>query len=57
MNTALQNFPHHLGALCERMLRPSDWELAVNYFLEEFADDVAFVRGSEPEQMPLSWRR
>ena len=42
MNTALQNFPHHLGALCERMLRPSDWELAVNYFLEGFAGDVAF---------------
>ena len=26
--------------------------LAVNYFLEEFAGDVPFVRGSEPEQMP-----
>ena len=25
---------------------------AVNYFLEEFAGDMAFVRGSEPEQMP-----
>jgi hypothetical protein len=24
----------------------------VNYFLEEFAGDVAFVRASEPEQMP-----
>ena len=52
MNSASQNFPHHLGALCERMLHPTDYELAVNYFLEEFADDVAFVRGSEPEQMP-----
>ena len=28
------------------------YELAVNYFLEEFAGDMAFVRGSEPEQMP-----
>ena len=52
MNSASQNFPRHLGALRERMLHPTDYELAVNYFLEEFAGDVAFVRGSEPEQMP-----
>ena len=52
MNSASQNFPHHLGVLRERMLRPTEYELAVNYFLEEFAGDVAFVRGSEPEQMP-----
>jgi hypothetical protein len=38
--------------LRERLLHPTDYELAVNYFLEEFADDVAFLRGSEPEQMP-----
>ena len=31
---------------------PTDYELAVNYFLEEFAGDVAFARTSEPEQMP-----
>lgn len=52
MNSASQNFAHHLGALRQRMLHPTDYELAVNYFLEEFAGDVAFVRGSEPEQMP-----
>ena len=52
MNSASQNFPHHLGKLRQRMLHPTDYELAVNYFLEEFAGDVAFVRGSEPEQMP-----
>ena len=52
MNSASQNFPHHLGALRQRMLHPTDYELAVNYFLEEFAGDTAFVRGSEPEQMP-----
>jgi hypothetical protein len=52
MNCASQNFPHHLGVLRERMLHPTDYELAVNYFLEEFAGDVAFVRASEPEQMP-----
>jgi hypothetical protein len=52
MNSASQNFPHYLGVLRERMLRSTDYELAVNYFLEEFAGDVAFVRASEPEQMP-----
>ena len=52
MNSASQNFPQHLGTLRERMLPPTEYELAVNYFLEEFAGDVAFVRASEPEQMP-----
>ena len=52
MNSASQNFPQHLGMLRERMLHPTDYELAVNYFLEEFAGDTAFVRGSEQEQMP-----
>ena len=42
MNSASQNFPHRLGALRLRMLDPSDYELAVNYFLEGFAGDVAF---------------
>jgi hypothetical protein len=51
MNSASQNFPHHLGMLRERMLYPTEYELAVNYFLEEFAGDVAFVRSSEPDQM------
>ena len=52
MNSASQNFSHHLGVLRERMLHPTDYEHAVNYFLEEFAGDMAFVRASEPEQMP-----
>jgi hypothetical protein len=52
MNSASQNFRHHLGVLRERMLQSTEYELAVNYFLEEFAGDVAFVRGSEPEKMP-----
>jgi hypothetical protein len=52
MNSASQNFPHHLGVLRERMLHPTGYEYAVNYFLEEFAGDVAFVRASEWEQMP-----
>jgi len=34
------------------MLHPTDYELAVNYFLEKFAGDATFIRASEPEQMP-----
>jgi len=52
MNSASRNFPHHLGVLRERMLHPTDYELAVNYFLEEFAGDREFVRASDPEPMP-----
>ena len=52
VNTASQNLPHHLGVLRERMLHPTDYELAVNYFLEEFAGDVKFVQQSEPDDAP-----
>lgn len=52
MNSASQDFPHHLGVLRERMLHPSDYEKAVYYFLEEFAGDKEFVRASECEKMP-----
>lgn len=52
MNTASQNFPHHLGVLRERLLHPTDYEKAVSYFLEEFAGDAAFVRASDPDQAP-----
>src|SRR5947208_7776015 len=52
MNTASQNFPHHLGVLRDRMLHPTDYELAVNYFLEEFAGDTEFVTASDCEEMP-----
>jgi hypothetical protein len=52
MNSASQNFPHHLGVLRERMLHPTDYERAVHYFLEEFAGDAEFVRASDPEPMP-----
>lgn len=52
MNSASQNFPHHLGVLRERMLHPTDYEQAVYYFLEEFAGDSAFVRASDCEPMP-----
>ena len=52
MNSASQNFAHHLAVLRERMFHPTDYELAVNYFLEEFAGDKEFVRASDPEKMP-----
>ena len=52
MNSASQNFPHHLGVLRERMLHPTDYEKAVYYFLEEFAGDSAFVTASDKEEMP-----
>ena len=52
MNMASQNLPHHLGILRERMLHPMDYELALNYFLEEFAGDVKFLEASEPDDAP-----
>jgi hypothetical protein len=52
MNTASQDFAHHLDTLRERMLHPTDYELAVNYFLEEFAGDVKFIEQSEPDEAP-----
>jgi hypothetical protein len=52
MNSASQDFSHHLSVLRERMLHPSDYEKAVYYFLEEFAGDEKFVLASECEQMP-----
>lgn len=52
MNSASENLAHHLAVLRERMLHPTNYELAVHYFLEEFAGDAAFVQASDPEQMP-----
>jgi hypothetical protein len=52
MNSASQNFPHHLTILRERMLHPTDYEQAVYYFLEEFAGDEAFVKASDADAMP-----
>ena len=49
MNTASHNFPHHLGVLRERMRHATDYEPAVNYFLEEFAGDVKFLNQSDPD--------
>ena len=34
------------------MLHPTEYELALNYFLEEFAGDVKFLDASEPDAAP-----
>jgi hypothetical protein len=52
MNSASQDFPHHLGILRERMLHPTDYEKSVYYFLEEFAGDAEFVRVSDKASLP-----
>ena len=52
MNSASQNFPHHLAELRERMLHPTDYETAVHYFLEEFAGNPAFIQASDVDSMP-----
>jgi hypothetical protein len=52
MNSASQNFPHHLGILRERLMHPTEYDQAIGYFLEEFAGDGAFVRASDPEEAP-----
>jgi len=50
MNTASQDLPHHLGVLGQKLQHPTDYELALNYFLEEFAGDTRFMGQSEPEE-------
>ncbi|MBI4664734.1 MAG: hypothetical protein HY735_38590 [Verrucomicrobia bacterium] len=52
MNTASQNLPHHLGILREKTLHSTDYELAVTYFLEEFAGDLKFLEQSELDEAP-----
>lgn len=52
MNTASQNLPHHLGVLRDKLQHPTDYELAMSYFLEEFAGDLGFLNQSEPRAMP-----
>jgi hypothetical protein len=49
VNTASQDLPHHLEVLGQKLQHPTDYELALNYFLEEFAGDTGFMGQSEPE--------
>ncbi len=45
MNSASTDLDRHLGILKERMRHPTDYEKAMEYFLEEFAGDKKFVEG------------
>lgn len=42
MNTASHNLTHHLDILRQKLTHPTDYELALTYFLEEFAGDLGF---------------
>jgi hypothetical protein len=49
VNTASQDLAHHLGVLQQRLEHPTDYELALYYFLEEFAGDVQFMNECDVE--------
>jgi hypothetical protein len=50
VNTASQDLSHHLGLLREKLQHVTDYELALSYFLEEFAGDAKFIQQCEPEE-------
>ena len=50
MNTASQDLSHHLSVLQEKLQHVTDYELALSYFLEEFAGDARFIQQCEPEE-------
>ncbi len=50
VNTASQNLAHHLGLLQQKLEHATDYELALTYFLEEFAGDARFIEQCQPEE-------
>ena len=50
MNTASQDLPRHLDLLQQKLQHATDYELALAYFLEEFAGDAKFIQQCEPDQ-------
>ena len=50
VNTASKDLPQHLAILGQKLQHATDYDLALSYFLEEFAGDVKFVTESEPEE-------
>jgi len=52
MNTASLNLPNHLNTLQLRLEHATDYELALYYFLEEFAGDVKFIEQCQQEEAP-----
>jgi hypothetical protein len=53
MNSASEDFDHHLNELRERAAHPTNYEQAVHYFLDEFAADGGFIRACEVQEAPL----
>jgi hypothetical protein len=52
VNTASQDLARHLEVLRQKLEHPTDYELALTYFLDEFAGDVKFVNQSDQEEAP-----
>jgi hypothetical protein len=52
VNCASQDLAHHLEALRQKLEHPTDYELALTYFLDEFAGDANFVMQSDEEDAP-----
>lgn len=50
MNTASQDLDKHLNILKDRLTHPTDYELALPYFLEEFAGDLGFHGQGEDDE-------
>jgi len=53
MNYASQDIDMHLSILRQRLQHPTDYELALNYFLEEFGGDQKFIAMGKVEAAPL----
>jgi len=52
VDSASQDLTHHLSVLQEKLQHATDYELALTYFLEQFAGDSAFHRQCQPENAP-----
>jgi len=50
VNTASQNLAHHLVQLQKKLQHDTDYELALSYFLEEFAGDKQFIDRCQPKE-------
>jgi hypothetical protein len=50
VNTASQDLPRHLDLLQQKPQHATDYELALAYFLEEFASDAEFIRQCVPDE-------
>jgi len=53
VNTASEDLARHLSVLQTKLQHPTDYEQALNYFLEEFAGDAGFIGQSDPDEAQL----